>query len=84
MTQTELKEFFKDSIKTKGNLTSGEVATIMSEAPSLELKMDRDSQEYYYTINCSDLVNVNDNFLKDLKTLGWSLGEDNNFLILFI
>ncbi len=85
MTLDEIKEFFKDSKKVKGTLTSGEVATIMSVCPLLSLEMDRDSQEYYYRIKCEHLKDVDDKaFFNDLKTLGWSLSEDFSFLVLYI
>lgn len=85
MTQEELKEFFKDNKKVKGRLTSGEVATIAAELPSITLNMDRESQEYYYSIYMDDLKKVkNEHFLNDLKTLGFYLSDDFNFILLTI
>ena len=85
MTHSELKRFFKGNSKVKGVLTSGEVATIMSELPSMKLEMDRDSQEYYYTIPMEDLKGVkNERFINDLKTLGFYVSDDDNFLCLTI
>ena len=85
MTHEEIKEFFKSNKKVKGTLTTGEVVTIASELPSIELKIDRDSQEYYYSIPVSDLKKIkNEQFLNDLRTLGFYLSDDNNFLMLNI
>jgi hypothetical protein len=85
MTHEEIKEFFKSNKKVKGTLTTGEVVTIASELPSIELKIDRDSQEYYYSIPVSDLKKIkNEHFLNDLRTLGFYLSDDNNFLMLNI
>ena len=85
MTNEEIKEFFKSNKKVKGTLTTGEVVTIASELPSIELKIDRDSQEYYYSIPVSDLKKIkNERFLNDLRTLGFYLSDDNNFLMLNI
>ena len=85
MTHEEIKEFFKGNKKVKGTLTTGEVVTIASELPSIELKIDRDSQEYYYSIPVSDLKKIkNERFLNDLRTLGFYLSDDNNFLMLNI
>ena len=85
MTNEEIKEFFKSNKKVKGTLTTGEVVTIASELPSIELKIDRESQEYYYSIPVSDLKKIkNERFLNDLRTLGFYLSDDNNFLILNI
>ena len=65
MTHEEIKEFFKSNKKVKGTLTTGEVVTIASELPSIELKIDRDSQEYYYSIPVSDLKKIkNEHFTK--------------------
>jgi hypothetical protein len=85
MTNEEIKEFFKSNKKVKGTLTTGEVVTIASELPSIELKIDRESQEYYYSIPVSDLKKIkNERFLNDLRTLGFYLSDDNNFLMLNI
>ncbi len=82
MTLVEIKEFFKDNEKACNTLTSGEVATIMASAPSMKLEMDRQSQEYYYSIDCNDLKNVSEAFLNDLRTLGFYLSDDFKFLFL--
>ena len=85
MTIDEIKEFFKENKKMRGTLTSGEVATIMSVCPFLTLEMDRNSQEYYYSIKCEHLKSIEDKgFFNDLKTLGWSLSDDFNFLVLYV
>lgn len=85
MTHEELKEFFKNNKKVKGRLSSGEVVTITSKLPSFNLMMDRDLQEYYYRVSMDDLKRIkNERFLNDLRTLGFYLSDDNNFLMLNI
>jgi hypothetical protein len=85
MTKEQIKDFFSTNTPSKGKLTSGEISTIMSSIPSFDLKMDRGSQEYYFSIDVSDLIDVKDeHFISDLRTLGFSLNEDSSFIILYV
>jgi len=85
MTIDELNKAIRENEVTTRHVTTAEVINLMMYV-RVNLEMDRETLEHYYSINVEELLNsqMPTSDLDDIKNQGWAFDKEKKNIIIFL